>query len=157
MGDQKAVFEECYSTAKNISSPLLKYFVKYNEFEKKGYNIDPYTYTKLTIHSMLVFRLIEKEIESMDLSYEEKNTIDVLKRYKNRDISDLSHKNYLKFSVWVNTDGDIRFRLSDVRQDLKEEINWKMITAYLVPHTNIIKTSNAIFLKAAMKHDLIEL
>ncbi|BAP63132.1 hypothetical protein [Methanococcus maripaludis] len=157
MEDQKAVFEECYSTAKNISSPLLKYFVKYNEFEKKGYNIDPYTYTKLTIHSMLVFRLIEKEIELMDLSYEEKNTVDVLKRYKNRDISDLSPKNYLKFSVWINNEGNLRYRLSDVRQDLKEESMWTMVTAYLVPHTNILKTSNGIFLKAAMKYDLIEL
>jgi hypothetical protein len=106
---------------------------------------------------MLVFRLIEKEIESMDLSYEEKNTVDVLKRYKNRDISDLSPKNYLKFSVWINNEGNLRYRLSDVRQDLKEESMWTMVTAYLVPHTNILKTSNGIFLKAAMKYDLIEL
>ena len=154
---QKNMFEECYSTARNISSPLLKYFVKYGEFEKKGYDIDPYKYTKLTLHTMVIFRLIEKEIDSMDLSYEEKNTIAVLKKYKNRDISDLSPKNYLKFSVWVSKDGNLRYRLSDCRQEFRGDGGWEMVTAYLVPHTNIIKISNDIFLKTAMKHDLIEL
>ncbi|ABO35089.1 conserved hypothetical protein [Methanococcus maripaludis C5] len=157
MEDQPNRFEECYSTARNISSALLKYFIKYGEFEKKGYDIDPYKYTKLTIHNMLVFRLMEKEIESMDLSYEEKNTVAVLKKYKTHEILDLSPKNYLKFSVWVSTDGNIKYRLSDFRQEFREDNRWDMVTAYLVPHTNIIKISNDIFLKTAMKYDLIEL
>ncbi|MBA2861973.1 hypothetical protein [Methanococcus maripaludis] len=157
MEDQTIIFEECYSTARNISSAILKYFIKYNEFEKKGYDIDPYNYTKLTIHNMLVFRLIEKEIDMMDLSYEEKNTVALLKKYKNRDISELSPKNYLKFSVWASLDGNIKYRLSDCRQELKDDDKWDMVTAYLVPHTNIIKISNDIFLKTAIKNDLIEL
>lgn len=152
------LFDDCYSSARNTSSVILKYLIKYTEFEKKGIkNIEPYDYAKLACQTMFLYRLLEKEISLLNLTSEEKNAVMVMRRYKQMEISDPSPKNYVKFSLWKNQEGILKYKISDYREDLKDDEIWEKLYAYLIPHPEIMQVIKEIFLKAALSNNLIEL
>ncbi|ABR54067.1 conserved hypothetical protein [Methanococcus vannielii SB] len=152
------IFDECYSSARNTSSVILKYFIKYSEFEKKGLeNMDPYIYAKLACQAMFIYRLLEKEIGLQNLTKDERNAVMVMRRYKQMEVSDPSPKNYVKFSLWKNSEGTLKYKISDYQQDLKSEDGFEKLYAYLIPHPEIMHVIKEVFLKVALSKGIIEL
>ena len=99
-------FDEITSSDISISATILNYLSKLLDYEKKEWLVnDPYEYAKFCIHTMFVIRMLEKDIDQIELSQKERNIVEMIKKYKFKELVEPYEKNYVRFSVWKNRNG----------------------------------------------------
>ncbi|WP_048059165.1 DUF3012 domain-containing protein [Methanococcus vannielii] len=153
---KNALFEEISSPNISISSAISKYILKLRDYEKNEWNLnDPYEYAKFCIHTMFIIRMIEKEINVSNLTKKEKETLEIVKKYKFRELVEPYEKNYVRFSVWKNREGTLLYKLSDYRQKLPEENSWEQVYSYFVIHPKKFPEIKSIVLKTVKEKNLI--
>jgi len=150
-------FDEITSSDISISATILNYLSKLLDYEKKEWLVnDPYEYAKFCIHTMFVIRMLEKDIDQIDLTQKERSIVEMIKKYKFKELVEPYEKNYVRFSVWKNRNGTLVYKLSDYRQKVVCEPSWEQVYSYLVLHPQIFPEIKKILLKTAEEKNLIK-
>ncbi|MBA2862489.1 hypothetical protein [Methanococcus maripaludis] len=146
--NNSSYFVDTFSENSSISSMIKKYEEKLLGLEKDSFKVnDPYKYIKFCLYSILIFRILEKEISKLNLSEEELKTVNLLKKYKYREFEAPYEENYIKFTVWKNESGILVYQLSDLRDNISAGEGWNRIYSDYAIRPEYFKQVNQIISK----------
>jgi hypothetical protein len=140
----------------NAYTSLLRYLSKYEKAEKKGFeNITPRDAMEIGFETMFMSQIFGKELSKMEVEGPEKLALNIVMKYKHRELVEPLEKNYLMFSIWRNKDGFLKYILDEIRKENSTiEEGFEKVDCYLVPSLKVLPYLKQIFLKIAHENNI---
>uniref|UniRef100_A9A9F3 Uncharacterized protein n=1 Tax=Methanococcus maripaludis (strain C6 / ATCC BAA-1332) TaxID=444158 RepID=A9A9F3_METM6 len=138
-----------YSVVKNtkVSSEFLTYAQDFSKIMNSDFKkVDPIHYLDLVMETMHIFRILEEELDSIQLLNDEKNILELFKKYKKWGYIKPHDEYYTMFVTLKSEKFGIKYLLLKPSELKNFENEFEIVYSAMLPNKNAIESLYQIFI-----------